>query len=220
MQPYVVPFVLYLLATSLAANWPAAYPVSYAAIVVACSIVTARLLRGRGIVAPHRHVMDAVVVGLVGIGLWIGLSNLHLESHLTTVLPEWLRPGARVAFNPFEELDHAWQAWLFVAFRIVGLSVIVPIAEELFWRGFLARWLIAADWEKFPLGRFTPFSFAAVTALFTLAHPEWFAAAVYCTLINGLLIWKRDLWRCIVAHGISNLVLAVYVLATESWWLW
>jgi hypothetical protein len=33
-------------------------------------------------------------------------------------------------------------------------------------------------------------------------------------------MWKRDLWRCIVAHGVSNLALAIYVLAAKAWWLW
>lgn len=219
-KPLVIPFVLYLVATSIAANWPEFYPISYAATVLICSIVSWILLRGRGIVVPHRQVIDAIGVGLIGIALWILLSEFHLESRVAELLPESLRPGARVAYNPFEKLDHAWQAWLFVGVRVIGLSIIVPIAEELFWRGFLARWLIATDWEKIPLGRFTPFSFSAVTLLFTLAHPEWFAAAVYCALLNLLLMWKRDLWRCIVAHGVSNLTLAIYVLAAKAWWLW
>lgn len=59
-----------------------------------------------------------------------------------------------------------------------------------------------------------------VTLLFALAHPEWLAAAVYCTLLNGLLYWKGDLWNCVVAHGVSNLVLAIYILFTGSWELW
>jgi hypothetical protein len=59
-----------------------------------------------------------------------------------------------------------------------------------------------------------------VTLMFTLAHPEWMAAAVYCVLLNLLLSWTRDLWNCVVAHGVSNLVLGVYVLWTDSWELW
>lgn len=53
-----------------------------------------------------------------------------------------------------------------------------------------------------------------------MAHPEWLAAAVYSLLMNGLLYWKKDIWQCIVAHGVSNLLLAVYVLASGNWWLW
>jgi hypothetical protein len=46
------------------------------------------------------------------------------------------------------------------------------------------------------------------------------AAAVYAALLNGLMYWRRDLWNCIVAHSVSNLVLAVYILTTGSWSLW
>src|SRR5262249_30767252 len=101
-----------------------------------------------------------------------------------------------------------------------GLAVLVPVAEELFWRGFLARWLVNPDWQRQPLGHFTPASFIIVTVLFTLAHPEWLAAAVYCALLNGLLAWKRDLWNCVVAHGVSNLALGVYILTEKDWKLW
>mgnify|MGYP002683041209 CR=1 FL=1 len=93
-------------------------------------------------------------------------------------------------------------------------------AEEIFWRGFLLRWLTNAEWEKVPLGRFSGMSFLLVTLLFTLAHPEWLAAAVYCALLNGFIYWKQDLWSCVVAHGVSNLLLGLYVLTTEHWWLW
>jgi hypothetical protein len=33
-------------------------------------------------------------------------------------------------------------------------------------------------------------------------------------------MWKRDLWNCIEAHPVSNMLLAVYILKTEAWWLW
>jgi membrane protease YdiL (CAAX protease family) len=59
-----------------------------------------------------------------------------------------------------------------------------------------------------------------VTILFALAHPEWVAALAYCALLNGLLYWRRNLWDCIVAHAVSNLVLGIYVLATGNWMLW
>ena len=104
--------------------------------------------------------------------------------------------------------------------RLVGIAVLVPIAEELFWRGFLLRWLIDPEWEEIKLGEYTHHSCAIVVLMFTVAHPEWLAAASYCLLINGLLYWKKDLWQCVVAHAVSNLVLAIYVLQTGHWWLW
>jgi CAAX prenyl protease-like protein len=181
--------------------------------------VTAGLLWGRCILRPHRRVGPGVVVGLVGIALWIGLSRLNLEQQLAPSLPSWLRPSPRTAFDPGSIAGPAARRG-FIALRLAGLALLVPVAEELFWRGFLSRWLVSPDWRSEPLGRFTPLSFAGVTLLFTLVHPEWLAAAVYCTLLNGLLAWTRDLWNCVVAHGVSNLVLGTFVLSTQTWELW
>ena len=219
-KSYVAPFVLYLLGTSLAAQVPNHYPLAYAAVVGIVGIVTCWLLRGRRIVVPHWRVAEAVGVGLVGIAIWIGLSELRLEESVMNYLPDWLRPGKRSSFDPFQELATPVSAWSFIAVRLIGLSVLVPVAEELFWRGFLLRWIISEDWQGVPVGKYQTTSFLVVTILFTLAHPEWLAAACYCVLLNGLLYWKRDLWLCIVAHGVSNLVLGIYILSTNAWGLW
>jgi uncharacterized protein len=220
-KSYILPFFLYLLGVGVVTALPSGiYPVAYSAVVVLVAVVTLVLLRGRRIVAPHWRVGEAVVVGLVGIVLWVGLSQLRLEDGLAAHLPSWLRPQPRAAYNPFEQLTGPLAIWGFVAVRLIGLVLLVPLAEELFWRGFLLRWLTSAEWEQVPLGRFSVKSFLGVTLLCTLAHPEWLAAAVYCALLNGLFYWKKDLWSCIVAHGVSNLLLGLYVLLTGAWWLW
>ena len=222
---YVIPFVLYLLGTAFIARFgDKNYPICYTAVAVVVGGSILYLLRGKEILKPHLRVGWGVAAGLVGIALWIVLCHLHLEKQLTSLLPEFLRervePAERVGYNPFEHLSAGFQVWSFIAVRLIGIAVLVPIAEELFWRGFLLRWLIDPEWEKIKLGEYTHHSCAIVVLMFTVAHPEWFAAASYCLLINGLLYWKKDLWQCVVAHAVSNLVLAIYVLQTGYWWLW
>lgn len=240
---FIAPFVAYLLGTQLISLLDEAwYPVGYSAVVVVIMIGFVVLLRqaARGQLTPeqveagatpaaaplrlpfrvHASVLPGVVVGVVGIGLWIGLCELELERTLTSFLPSFLRPGERVSYNPLDSINTLWGTWAFVAVRIVGLAIVVPVAEELFWRGFLLRWLIDPAWQRVPVGEFSLESCLIVTLMFTLAHPEWFAAAVYCLLINGLLYWKRDLWQCVVAHAVSNFLLAVYVLNYDQWQLW
>lgn len=219
MRPLVVPFVLYLVLTQAASLWPAHYPILYTATVAIVGFATWILLRGTGLLQPHRHVTAGIGVGILGIALWIGLCRLNLDKHLQAWLPSGLQPN-RIGYNPLEAIEDPMTRWAFILVRIAGMALLVPVAEELFWRGFLLRWLISAHWEKVPLGRFTWPSFAGVTFLFMLAHPEWISAAVYCMLLNGLLYWKRDLWSCVVAHGISNLALAIYILASSDWSLW
>lgn len=217
---YTAPFVAYLLGTSFIARFGDAwYPLLYGLVVIGIGIGLPWLLWKTKALRPHWRVAPGIALGVVGIGIWIWLCSLHAEQLITQFLPVWLQPQDRVGFNPLEQLEGRL-VWMFVAVRLLGIAIIVPVAEELFWRGFLLRWLIDPDWEKVPLGEFTLASCAIVTLMFSLAHPEWLAAAVYCLLMNGLFYWKKDLWQCVIAHGVSNFLLAIYVLYFEAWQLW
>jgi len=220
MIPYTLPFILYLVLTQVPPAFPESYGWLYPVVVLVVGSVTVGLLHGRRLLCPHREVLPGVAVGLAGIAVWIVLSHLDLESSLRASLPGWLRPEERAGFNPFERIGDPVARWGFMTIRLIGLVLLVPVAEELFWRGFLIRWLISPNWQQQKPGQFTWFSFAGVTLLFALAHREWLAAAVYGGLLNGLWYWKRNLWTCVVAHAVSNLVLAGYILATGNWQLW
>ncbi len=219
-KAYILPLVIYLGGTALASQWQQFYPLFYSLTVLLTSVVSWSSLKRTKILIPHAKVASAVVVGCIGIALWIGLCQLNLESKLVEFLPSWLHPSPRTAFNPFEEIAQPGFAFGFVLVRMIGLVLLVPVIEEIFWRGFLARWIVSEDWEKVPIGSFSRMSFIVVTLLFTAAHPEWFAALTYCALLNIYLMWKKDLWLCVVAHAISNLVLGIYVLTTGVYELW
>jgi CAAX prenyl protease-like protein len=218
---WVLPFVLYLAGTAAVSKLDRSfYPIAYAGLVAIIAVLVWQPLRCVKLLNPHRNIGLPVLVGLIGVLLWIPLAKLSIDEQIASYLPSWLRPSARQAYNPFAELEHPWLQSIFVVFRLIGLAAIVPIAEELFWRGFLLRWLVSEDWQKVPLATYTPLSFIGVVAMFTLAHPEWTAAAAYCSLLTGYFYWKKDLWGCTVAHAVSNLLLAIYVLATRDWILW
>jgi CAAX prenyl protease-like protein len=217
---FVLPFVVYLVGANLAAWQPQQFAAGYTVLALITSGVLCWSICAGNVLQPHKHVGAAVAIGFVGIAVWIGLSGLRLEERLAVWLPTWLQPGERTGFDPYSELQSIWACTAFIAVRVFGLAVIVPLAEELFWRGFLLRWIIDEDFEKVSIGQYSLRSCVTVVLLFTIVHPEWLAAAIYCAMLNALIYWKKDLWCCVVAHGVSNLALAAYVLATRSWWLW
>jgi CAAX prenyl protease-like protein len=217
MKPYILPFALYLVALPLAGWVPGWFAWLYPLVVLVLGSITWSL--SRKLIRPHWDVWPGIGAGILGIAIWIALCRLDLEATVKDFLPAFLQPQARLGFDP-NIIDSMTGRWLFISFRIAGLALLVPVAEELFWRGFLLRWLISADWEKVPPGQFSVSSFAGVTLLFTLAHPEWLAAAAYGAILNVLMYWRRDLWNCIVAHSVSNLILAIYVLIWHAWELW
>jgi CAAX prenyl protease-like protein len=162
----------------------------------------------------------ATVGGVCGFALWIGLAKLQaaipgLQERIDAILA-----GGRVAYVPDFGEDNSLTTLLFVLVRLTGLALVVPLMEELFWRGFLARFLISHEFELVPFGRFTRGSFLIVTLAFTAVHPEVLPAIAWGATIN-LLCWKtRNLWACCAMHAITNGLLGAYILATRSWELW
>jgi CAAX prenyl protease-like protein len=151
----------------------------------------------------------AVGVGLLVWGAWIGLDGHY---------PSLAFLGKRGAFD-VGTLAPPWRA-VFVAVRLLGLVVLVPLVEELFWRSFLMRWLVDPDFHEVPVGHVTTLAAAITSVMFALAHPEWLPA-----LLTGLawawLLWRtKSLAACAVSHATANLALGLYVIATGDWKYW
>lgn len=173
---------------------------------------------------PFRVSPLAVVVGIVGVILWIWLCQLGLERRTLTALglEKFLSLGERPAYNPLEQLaaTPAW-AYTFLAIRFIGLALVVPIIEEFFLRGFVMRFVIRDEWWKVPFGDATPAAIAAGTLVPMLMHPgELLAAAVWFSLVTYLMIRTRNIWDCVAAHAVTNLLLGIYIVTQHQWQLW
>jgi CAAX prenyl protease-like protein len=104
-------------------------------------------------------------------------------------------------------------AAVWILFRVVGTAVLVPYAEELAFRGFFHNWLAA--WFKNPW-----FALAVTSVAFGFVHSNLLAGAL-AGLAYGLVRMHRgSLWDAIAAHAVTNLLLALYVLATGGWSYW
>lgn len=163
----------------------------------------------------------AVVVGVVGVVLWIGLAKLELEQMLPL---DWLtRQGDRAAYDPFTVFaNRPMLAYAFLVVRFFGLVVVIAVAEEMFLRGFLIRYVEDPDrWDKLPIGRAGWTALIAGTAFPMLTHPgELIAALVWFSMISWLMLRTRNIWDCITAHMVTNLLLGVYVVCFGKWQLW
>ena len=96
-----------------------------------------------------------------------------------------------------------------------------PVLEELFWRGWMMRWLIDHNFLKVPLGKYTPTAFWVVALLFASEHgPYWEVGLAAGIIYNWWLVRTRSLADCILAHGVTNALLCAWVLATGQWQYW
>lgn len=176
---------------------------------------------------PLRLSWLAILVGAVGGPLWIGLCLLNWEHVYLLPLLErcglgWIFGGGdRSAFNPFEQLaSRPALAWAFLSVRFFGLAVMVPILEEFFLRGFVMRFLMEREWWNVPFGKADRLAIILGTAIPMLSHPELLAAFVWFSMITWLMLRTKNIWDCVAAHAVTNLILGIYVVVSGDWWLW
>lgn len=163
-----------------------------------------RELRLRDLAAPAR----TAAVGAVG-----------LATCVMWVLMDWSVKAPGHGFDP-TLLPPGGIRTALTAARVAGAVLVVPLMEELFWRSFLLRYLVDPRFESVEPGRFTWGSFLATTILFGLEHDLLVAGMVAGAVYNAVLYQTRSLSHCVLAHAVTNLVLACYVLYTGRWYFW
>jgi uncharacterized protein len=111
---------------------------------------------------------------------------------------------------------------LFIIFRSIGCVLLVPVLEELFWRGWLSRWLIDGDdFRRVPLGAYTAASFWIGSVLFASEHgPFWDVGLIAGIAYNWWMCRTKSLADCMLAHAVTNGCLSIYVLAAGQWQYW
>jgi exosortase E/protease (VPEID-CTERM system) len=146
----------------------------------------------------------------VGIGVMVFVIWMALEPRAS---------DARVGYDPGAELSPTWAGtWLLA--RVLGSVVVVPLAEELAFRGYLIRRLIAADFRSVPPGGMTWVSLAASSAAFGALHGRWLAGTLAGVCYALALHRRGKLGDAVLAHATTNALIAAVVLATRNWSLW
>jgi len=108
-----------------------------------------------------------------------------------------------------------------IVLRIVAASITVPIAEELAFRHFLAHRKASADFEGIDARRVPLWAVAASCLLFGMMHgSRWIAGSLAGILYFVEYRRRGSIGDAALAHGITNALLAVWVLSTDSWQLW
>lgn len=156
--------------------------------------------------ANWREGLLVVVVGVVVYVAWVRMDW------------PWAMQGQSAGYNPFQAGASA--GLILAGIRLFGAAAVVPLMEELFWRSFLIRYLVASPFTAVRLGTFTPLSFGATVVLFGLEHHLWLAGMMAGAAYNLLLIKTGRLWPCVLAHAITNLMLGLHVLVTAEWYWW
>jgi CAAX prenyl protease-like protein len=212
--PYLVPMLVFLGLTHLEPMLPDPvwYPLAYTVKVL---IVATILFYYR---ATWHDLKPAPALPTTALGVSIGLIVFVLWVRLEGWYPALGFLGKRTGLDP-SSLSPDWK-WPFIAIRLFGLVVLVPLMEELFWRSFLIRWLINPDFLKVKIGQVTPLAAGISSVVFAFSHPEWLPA-LFTGLLWAWLLWQtKSLSACVISHAVANLALAIHVLTTGDWKYW
>lgn len=152
------------------------------------------------------NIFGAIITGILVFILWI-----NMDWKFATM-------GTQEAYDPRGLSEKTYYA--FLAVRLAGAAIIVPIFEEIFWRSFVLRYIIDQDFMKIKIGAFTWMSFILSSLLFGSEHNLWLAGIMAGVLYNLLLYRSKSIYACIIAHGVTNLLLGIYVIKTGSWQFW
>ncbi len=139
----------------------------------------------------------------------------------------WIPPRTD-GFNPDLFAGDPFSYWTTVSLRFLRLVIVVPLLEEIFWRGFLMRFLISEPFEKVPFGKYQTKAFFITVLAFAAAHygnsalpgQDFYAAIITGVIYNGVACLTKSLGSCVFVHAVTNLFLGLYIMFTKQWGFW
>lgn len=214
--PYVLPFAVFIALLVIQSVVPV--PVSLRFIVSMGVILAVSLPALRG--SASQPILS-ILLGLAVFFIWIGPDLISPNWHHFILFDNAIMGHPAGSTPPASKSDP-----VFLVFRIAISVIAVPILEELFWRGWLMRWLSIRDHHReyftdFAPGHCTPVAFWAVAVLFAVEHGSyWDVGLVTGVVFNWWMMRTRNLWDCILMHAATNAALAAYVVIGGHWQYW
>ena len=157
--PYVLPFAVFLALLGLGAIWPLTGVADQAVRIVVMVMVLSWFSRP-ALDFRVRHWGGTILVGILIFALWIAPDLLFPEYRHSFLFNNSLVGSARSSLSEASRHEP-----LVLFLRTFRASLIVPVVEELFWRGWLMRWMISPKFLEVPLGSYAPTSFWVVALL-------------------------------------------------------
>jgi uncharacterized protein len=160
---------------------------------------------------------------------WLASIGLGLAVCVLWIAPDTLFPGWRghwlfqnaITGHLKNSIPPTELTGVMLVLRTARAALLVPVIEELFWRGWLPRWIQDSRIDRVPLGQYTRLAFWATAALFAAEHgPYWEVGLVCGVIYNWWMQRTRSLGDLMLVHAITNLALSLYVIGMGKWEFW
>jgi len=213
--PYVLPFAIFLGFLALRSVFPLPELIDQILRLVVLTLVL--VLVARPVIDLRvQRVTGSILVGVAVFALWIAPDLLFPGYRQHWLFENSITGSAKSTLAADAQIQPA-----ILILRTLRAVVIVPIVEELFWRGWLMRWLIAADFRSVPLGAYTAQAFWVVAVLFASEHGAYWDVGLMAGIAyNWWMLRTRSLGDLILAHAVTNACLSAYVIVARKWEYW
>lgn len=150
--------------------------------------------------------LSGFVMGFIVYGLWIALVPVDQEADRAFATELGSVPMSLAA------------GWMLM--RLIGFSVVVPVLEELAFRGGLYR--LIAGWVAPVAGpKMAAIAAFVLTSLaFGAMHSDMIAGTLAGAGFAALVLRTGRVGDAIIAHAVTNFLLAMTAMATGYWSLW
>jgi len=156
---------------------------------------------------------EAVAAGVLVFVIWVGLDPYYPKFEFL------VKAGS--PWNPFKQFGTDSAAgWFFAAVRTLGSALVVPPIEEAFYRSFLYRYLVRADYASVPLNQLNWRALVITSLIFGFSHYQWLAGVLCGLIYQALVIRKGHLGDAMTAHALTNFLLGVWVASKGAWQFW
>lgn len=213
--PWVAPFLYFLLCLAVLPKLGLPPIVELAFWLVsglACVWVFSRRLLKFEAVAPW----SSVGLGIAVFAVWIAPDTLWPGWRTHWLFSNSIMGQASASLPP-----SALQDPVVLALRTARAVILVPIVEELFWRGWLMRWIENPDFERVPLGSWQARAFWITAVLFALEHGSYWEVGLLAGMAyNAWMVRTKNLGDLILTHAVTNACLCAWVLATGRFEYW
>jgi exosortase E/protease (VPEID-CTERM system) len=179
---------------------------------------------------PYDHWLYALKVVMIGAALWwyrdaylplLGGASLISLTVGVLVGAIWIMtdpaPSADTPLGVWIASLPIWIVFLWIALRAIGAIILVPIAEELAFRGYLHRALISFRFETVRQDEFRLLALAGSSLAFGMMHQRWIAAMLAGAIYALLMYRTNRLSDAIVAHAASNALIILWAIAAQQW---
>ncbi len=202
-KAYLLPMLAVVAFTMVTGLFSTTFNPYYPAVIATAALFAWQYREYYGSLTPSLS-WEATAIGLLVFAVWLAMEPTLEPTEEPLFIGQWV----------------AGTGLLWVAFRVVGSVIVIPIVEELAFRGYLLRRLISPDFTTVSYVKFTWLSFFVSSIAFGALHSRW-GAGIFAGLLFAMAQMRRGrIGDAIWAHAVANACIAAAVLGGNYWTLW